>query len=143
MTPQDIEAELSYAYLHAVASRAGIACQAATRTHDNLGTDAMLSVVRDFGEGAVLTDLSIQVQLKATKKPPVRKDGRLSYFLREVAHYNRLRASSVNPTRILAVLFLPDDETDWLAHSLDGLLLKRCAYWTSLAGAVRPPTTLA
>lgn len=86
MTPQDIEAELSYAYLHAVASRAGVACQAVTRTHDNLGIDAMLCMAADFGEGAVLTEVALHIQLKATTKRPTRRhDGRLGYFLADVA----------------------------------------------------------
>lgn len=45
MTPQDIEASLSYAYLHAVASHTGVACQEANRAHDNLGIDASLNTI--------------------------------------------------------------------------------------------------
>ncbi|MEZ4449133.1 MAG: DUF4365 domain-containing protein [Nannocystaceae bacterium] len=135
MHPNDIEAELSYAYLHAVAAHAGVACQVATRAHDNLGVDATLSLVRDFGEGAVLSDISLHVQLKATVVPPARKDRRLSYFLDDVGHYDRLRAESAYPARLLAVLFLPPDHAQWLECSPERLALYRAAYWVSLRGA--------
>lgn len=135
MHDKDIEAELSYAYLHAVAAHAGVACQVATRARDNLGIDATLSLVRDFGEGAVLSEISLNVQLKATVVPPARKDRRLSYFLEDIAHYDRLRAESAYPARILVVLFLPPGHAEWLECSPERLALYRAAYWVSLRGA--------
>ena len=45
MTPlssQNIESELSYAYLHAVASHAGASCSVGSRHEDNTGVDARL-----------------------------------------------------------------------------------------------------
>jgi Domain of unknown function (DUF4365) len=137
MTPGDIEAELSYAYLHAVAARAGVACQQATRTHDNLGIDACLSISKTFA-GTRLTDVSINMQLKATTKPPSERkrwEGRLSYFLGDVDEYDRLRADTSVPLRFLAVLFLPEDPSQWLTHSPEQLALCRCAYWVNLVGA--------
>lgn len=139
MTPHDIEAQLSYAYLHAVASHAGIACQEATRSHDNLGIDAHLCLRRDFGSGAILTDVTLHVQLKATIAAPVatKKNGqaRLSYFLREIEEYDSLRAARAVPQRFVAVLFLPGNHSEWLTHSPERLALHRCAYWVSLRGA--------
>ncbi len=135
MTPQDVEAALSYAYLHAVASHAGVACQEANRAHDNQGIDATLSLRKDFGGNAVLTDMSLHIQLKATVKSPAENEGRLSYFLASVDEYNRLRRPSALPPRLLGVLFLPDDPAQWLSHDVDQLVLRRCAYWTSLIGA--------
>lgn len=135
MTPQDIEAQLSYAYLHAVASHAGIACQEGNRAHDNQGIDAVLSLRKDFGPGALLTDVSLHLQLKATTKPPARVRQRLSYFLEDMREYDRLRAASSVPSRILGVLFLPPEHEQWLMHSSERLTLCRCAYWVSLRGA--------
>lgn len=135
MTPQDIEAQLSYAYLHAVASHAGIACQEANRAHDNQGIDATLSLRKDFGPEALLTDVSLHLQLKATTKVPARARQRLSYFLDGIDEYDRLRAASSMPSRILGVLFLPPEHARWLTHSPEQLTLCRCAYWVSLRGA--------
>ena len=36
---------------------------------------------------------------------------------------------------LLAVLFLPRENNEWLGHSADELVLKRCAYWESLVQA--------
>ncbi len=135
MTPQDVEASLSYAYLHAVASHAGVACQEANRAHDNQGIDATLSLRRNFGDDAVLTDITLHIQLKATVKSPAERDDGLAYFLGSVDEYNALRRPSALPPRLLAVLFLPDDRSAWLSHDLEHLILRRCAYWTSLVGA--------
>jgi hypothetical protein len=33
------------------------------------------------------------------------------------------------------VLFLPEDPSQWLVHTEDGLVSKRCAYWVCLRGA--------
>lgn len=135
VTPQEIEAELGYAYLHAVASAAGVACQEARRGLDNAGIDATLHVVRDFGPAAKWTEISLHVQLKATTLGSAREGDRHSYFLRDVCHYDRLRAEVAVPPRILAVLFLPGDRAEWLCLSPDELVLRRAAYWVSLAGA--------
>lgn len=43
LSNNDIENELSYAYLHAVAARSGIGCSLATRHEDNRGIDARLN----------------------------------------------------------------------------------------------------
>lgn len=134
MTPQDIEAQLSYAYLHAVASHAGIACQEANRAHDNQGIDATLSLRKDFGPDA-FGELSLHVQLKSTTKVPAQRRGRLSYFLDDLAEYDRLRQKTRVPPKLLAVLFLPPEHPQWLSHSDEQLVLCRCAYWVSLLGA--------
>lgn len=141
MTEEDIEAQLSYAYLHAVAARAGVACQEASRARDNLGIDACLTISKTF-EGTRLTDVSINMQLKATIKPPSarkRQEGRLSYFLDGIDEYDRLRADTSTPLRFLAVLFLPKDASQWLTHSAEQLAMCGCAYWVNLVGA--PPST--
>lgn len=135
MTPQDVEASLSYAYLYAIASHAGVACQEANRAHDNLGIDACLSLRRDFGELAVFTELSVHVQLEATVKPSIGRDGRMPYFLANTVEYDRLRKPSALPPRLLGVLFLPPERTAWLSHDVEQLILRRCAYWVSLVGA--------
>lgn len=44
-----------------------------------------------------------------------------------------MRAETVNP-RILIVVLLPNDETEWMSHSEDELVLRRCGYWLSLRG---------
>jgi hypothetical protein len=138
LTQADIEAQLSYAYLHAVASHAGVACQEATRARDNAGIDATLHWIHDFGPAAKLTEISLHIQLKATVQTPAQSDGKLSYFLRETEQYDRLRTDSAMPPRIMAVLFLPANHAEWLHYSPERLVLQHGAYWVSLVDA--PPS---
>ncbi|GEM_PF-7028040 len=62
LTQQNIEAELSYAYLHAVASHGGFACEYAHRHLDDAGVDA---VIREDGRklaaDSVLSSLVLSV----------------------------------------------------------------------------------
>ncbi|CAK0768443.1 hypothetical protein CCP3SC1AL1_4480001 [Gammaproteobacteria bacterium] len=43
LSSNDIESELSYAYLHAVAAKAGVGCKIGSRHDDNAGIDAVLT----------------------------------------------------------------------------------------------------
>jgi hypothetical protein len=139
LTPPNIESELSYAYLHAVASHAGMSCVVGTRHEDNNGIDATVTAWGPFEDGGYLSEVSLRVQLKATTTELLSKEGNFSYFLKGVARYDDLRTPTVSIARILLVLFLPPDAEMWLEHSSQRLALRRCAYWQSLRGA--PPTT--
>lgn len=83
---------------------------------------------------SMLTDFTVEVQLKATRQPAVLQHERYSFALR-VAHYDGLRLLSIAAPRLLVVLFLPADSAAWLEHSEEHLLTRRCAYWASLRGA--------
>ena len=139
LSPPNIESELSYAYLHAVASRAGMACNAGNRHEDNNGIDARITAWGPFDNGGYLTEVDLKIQLKATVRTPVDNGSSFSYFLPGISQYDDLRAETVGTARILVVLFLPSDADLWLTHSEDQLALSKCAYWVSLRGA--PPST--
>lgn len=139
LTSNDIEAELSYAYVHAVAASASVSCKVANRHEDNGGVDAQLTGWAPFPDGGSQTEVDIKVQLKATVKNPAVVAGAWSYFVKGVARYDDLRSAALSLPRILVVLFLPGDPTKWLVHTEDALSLQRCAYWVSLRGA--PPST--
>lgn len=135
LTGNDIESELSYAYLHAVASKVGASCSISNRSLDGNGIDATITGWGPFPDGGYLEEITIHVQLKATVGIPSESDGYLSYFLNGVNRYNDLRADTISVPRVLVVLFLPADATDWLHISPEELVLKKCAYWASLRGA--------
>lgn len=133
------ESELSYAYLHAIAARAGVACEGVGRHLDNVAIDAMLTGWGPFEGGGPLTEVPINVQLKATISVPIDNGNTYSYSLSGIAAYNHLRALTKAIPRLLVVLFLPPHNTDWLLQNEDELVLRGCAYWVSLYDA--PDTT--
>ena len=135
LSPQNIESELSYAYLHAVAAHAGVGCKIGTRHDDNTGVDAILTGWAPFNNGGYIEEVDIKVQLKATIKPFVLSSKGYSYSFAGINQFNDLRAEAIATPRILVVLFLPDDKSTWLEHSEDALTLRNCAYWVSLRGA--------
>lgn len=135
---QDIEAELSYAYLHAVSAAAGFECCVAERIADKDGIDARVHAYNEPGDGGRLTDFSIAVQLKASYAELPESDGRISYGSLKVAQYNKLRKEKVEPDRFLVLLRLPKDPTRWLRVTSEQLVAEKCAYWVSLRSA--PPS---
>jgi hypothetical protein len=134
----DIESELSYAYLHAVAAHAGMECVIKSRHSDNNGVDAAINAWPTPAGDDALSEVSINIQLKATIDEPADNGTHLSYFLKGVSRYNDLRERTIQIPRILVVLFLPKNAEEWLNHTPEQLTLKRCAYWLSLREA--PPT---
>ena len=82
LTDQNIESELSYAYLHAIASRGAIICEMTGRHSDEAGVDAVLRVKGRLAQDSILTQFAVEVQLKATKMVPVERDGKYSYSLK-------------------------------------------------------------
>ena len=135
LSNNDIESELSYAYLHAVASRAGMGCRLATRHEDNRGVDATLTAWGPFPKGGYLEEIDIKIQLKATTTGTKVKNGFIPYFFDGIQQYNDLRRKTMATHRILVVLFLPKDDKNWLKISVNQLILRNCAYWLSLRGA--------
>ncbi|PCJ54815.1 MAG: hypothetical protein COA70_03740 [Planctomycetota bacterium] len=130
----DIEEQLSYAFLHAVASKAGMSCEAAGRHQDNHGVDATLTAWGNFPD-SYLKEISLSVQLKATIAVPTEVSDCYSFKFTGISKYRGMIEARQATPRILAVLFLPTDAEDWLTLSADELILKGKAHWTSLVGA--------
>lgn len=138
----NIESELSYAYLHAVASRAGMNCKVENRHGDDYGVDALVDYFDNI-PNTYRTDVSLRVQLKATKNKGTETSTHIAYPFKftKAEHFTRMCTDSGEPHRILAVLFLPDDPSAWLTCSPSELVLKNAAYWVCLYGADVPTTT--
>ncbi len=131
----DIESELSYAYLHAVASKAKMSCSFGNRHDDNNGVDAKLSAIGPFDGGGYLNDISMNIQLKATKSTPTFVGDYISYLIQGIKRYDELRLTNLFTPRFLVVLFLDEVSDNWLQITADQLIIKKCAYWVSLRGA--------
>ena len=127
LSANDRKAELSFAYLAALAAHAGYTCQRGPLP-DVASVDATIR----SGDAA---GTQFDVQLKATSTPSRRTDG-LRFRLAK-KNYNDLVADRMTPL-LLVVLELPSADTDWLACTVEHLTLRRCGWWISLAG--RDPT---
>jgi len=134
MTIQSIESELSYAYLHAVCSKAGLSCKQGNIHDDGAGVDAEI-IYRGNLDHPYLREIQLNIQLKATTKQPLLKEGCFSYFFQGVKRYDKLRMNNSHIYKILVVLFLPDNPDEWLSCSSEELILKKAAYWINLYGA--------
>jgi len=116
LTLENIESELRYAYLHAVASKAGICCQATGRHEDNAGVDDRLVGWGPFPNGGWRQEVDLKIQLKATIKQPATVNESLSYSLSGISRYDDLRSATLATSRLLDVLFLPDKAESWITH---------------------------
>lgn len=134
LSDANIESELSYAYLHAIATRGGLNCKIDNRHGDNYAVDALVDHFAAI-PGSYRSDVTLRIQLKATINRGTETDTHISYFFRGVNQYNLLRNNSGEPHRILVVMFLPNNADEWLSISPDELVLKQAAYWVSLYGA--------
>src|SRR5262249_4332097 len=121
LSQQDIEAELSYAFLHAICSRAGLGCAWTHRHTDNIAVDATIRVHEQFAADSTRFDFSVDVQLKATTRELAENDGRLSYSL-PVGQYDKLRRKEVGNAKFLVLVRLPKDPANWLEVSDDKLI---------------------
>jgi hypothetical protein len=134
MTDQNIESELSYAYLHAVAAKAGMSCKQGDRHDDSAGVDAEVNY-RGPTTHPYKTHVQLNIQLKATIKDEASHEHHLSYFIQGRDRYEKLRTNDSDIYKILVVLFLPQDASSWLYCTPDELMLKKAAYWVCLYGA--------
>ena len=124
LTGQDRQEALSRAYVHAIAAGAGYVV--ATMDFDRDGVDVEIKA------GGAMRP-SIGLQLKATINLGDIKDG-LFHFPLKRRNYDLLRLPTQVP-RLLVVLDLPSQEDQWLTITPESLILRRSAFWVSLAGA--------
>jgi hypothetical protein len=123
MAVSDREEALSRAYVAAVAAGAGYVTS--VMDFDRDGVDIQIRA------GGAMRP-SLDIQLKATINLGQPKGGAFRYPLKR-RNYDLLLADTMIP-RILVVLDLPRDETNWLQVTQDQLVMRRCAYWANLGG---------
>ena len=137
MDENEQKQQLSIAYLHAVASAAGFACQAPGVDDDSVDRT---NVARGWvHRKAVLRSPKIDVQLKSVVREPFTGADRSLTFRLSKKNYDELRHRSMVP-RLLVVLLLPRRRRRWLEQDDERMLSRYAAYYVSLAGA--PETSL-
>lgn len=117
----------SRAWLAAVAATAGIA--SAIPCPDDDSVDVTLSLK---GAPGPIRSPKLDVQLKATEADLSADDFRFPLTRK---NYDDLRADDVAVPRILVVVTVPPQLTEWLDHRPAEMAMRRCGWWMSLRGA--------
>lgn len=125
---------LSRAYIQAVAAKAGFAFN--PRTVD-YGMDFSLNQIVLQKGRLCETGIDIDIQARSTTLARITAEAVL-YDL-DIHTYEMLRDPLAKTMRLLVLLVLPTDESEWLRLSEEELLLRRAAYWYSVKG--QPSTT--
>ena len=123
LSPADRQEALSRAYVAAIAAAAGYVT--AEQNFDRDGVDVQIRA-----GGSMLPSLDIQLKATINLGEPRNKEFRYPLKRR---NYDLLRIQTTMP-RILVVLDMPEGEVDWVTVTPVKLILRRCAYWCSLAG---------
>ncbi|TVR97729.1 MAG: DUF4365 domain-containing protein [Rhodospirillales bacterium] len=111
-------------FLQAVASVAG--CAVAKPRTDNDSIDWTLSC-------KLPRRPKLDIQMKTTAEPVADGNEPIRYRLK-VKNYTDLTLTELLTPRILVLVILPTSPDDWLTLTAEQVVLKRCAYWVSLAG---------
>lgn len=128
ITIQRREETLSQAFIHSIATIAGLNVEYRSAGND-CGVDGSLRRLKKFKNRLNETGLPLDFQLKATINWDI-EEHNVIYDL-EAKTYNDfvLRNHDGDPPKILILLCLPSDSSEWLSVDKDRLLLKKCCYW--------------
>lgn len=118
--------QFSVAYVSAVAAVAGY-----TLGKFDVDDDSVDRIMGARGPIGTIRSPRLEMQLKCTESCPPADP---IPFELKVKNYKDLRDPTNHLPRILVVLFVPEESGDWLAHTVEEMALRRCAYWLSLRG---------
>lgn len=130
MHPTHQKEQFSIAYVRAVAAAAGFKIY-----RENVDDDGIDIGFSQSGAQESTRSPRCEAQIKCTELDVLREET-LNYAL-EVKNYEKLRGNTMVP-RILVVLKVPENISDWIQLTEDELAMRNCAYWISLKG--RPET---
>ncbi len=122
--------QFSRAYIHAIASVAGFTIYTPQVDDDSID----LGIAQKGGRGTIRSP-RLEMQLKCTYSHKL--DSSLPHFNYPLKrkNYEDLRIPNVMIPRILVVVRVPEDITDWLCHhSEQRQSLRYGGYWLSLRG---------
>ncbi len=117
--------QFSNAYLRAVAAVAGFQIYKPEPDIDKIDWG-----IAAPGPRKTVRSPKVEIQLKCTSREVLRVN-HLAFFV-NLETYESLRDQSHMVPRILVVVVVPDDVTNWLVHCEDNLALHHCGYWYSL-----------
>jgi hypothetical protein len=115
------------AFIHAAAAAAGFAtCK------PDVDDDSIDWIIHQSGGSGLVHSPRLELQLKCTARPEADAAG-FRYALGTKNYRDLIRSDLLVP-RILVLVVMPEQVKDWLRMTDDHLILRNCAYWTSLRG---------
>lgn len=115
--------QFSNALVRAIAASIGVSCYKLEVDDDSI----------DIGFASKATGRArVEAQLKCSERDILHDDG--IHFALTKKNYDDLRITDHDVPRILIVVLVPEDVGQWLTLEADQLILRRCAWWMSLAG---------
>jgi hypothetical protein len=124
--------KFSEAYVLAVAATAGYSTYKYNLDDDSVDLGIAARTIPQPNGTIVTRSPRLEVQLKCTASP-IPSSNHISFSLK-VKNYNDLKATDFVIPRILVVVLVPDNVTDWIQHSEAEMCIRRCGYWVSLRG---------
>ncbi|PXW18042.1 uncharacterized protein DUF4365 [Chryseobacterium sp. CBTAP 102] len=136
LTENKIKEELNLAYVLSVAASKKFATEI-TRV-DSDSVDATITYNGYLSTDSILHSPEIKLQLKATSGANIDNVNNEIVFPLPIKNYNDLRLPSTCP-RLLVIMCLPEDSEDWLRHSDNELVIKKCCHYLNLNGFPESP----
>jgi hypothetical protein len=97
-----------------------------------MGIDLGIHDIITLGRQWIESGYRIDVQARSTTL--ARLDVKYIRYDLDVATYETLRYPEAGCPRLLVVLVLPENESDWVVQSEQEMVLRHAAYWASLKG---------
>lgn len=129
LTENQRKEELSVGYLHVISAHVGFSCEKLRIDMDSI--DVVVNANGYLADDSTIYSPEIKMQLKASSN--IVPNGNYIPFPLPIKNYNDLRNRSTSP-RLLVLLLLPENQHEWVLHSIDELVIKKCVYWLNLYG---------
>lgn len=121
--------QFSIAFVTAIAAQAG--CNHSQPKVDDDSVDLTLFSKK---VGQLREDPALNIQLKSTSENVSFTNSILKYELHNLKNYNDLRKTNLQTPRILVVVYLPENNKDWIKYKDESIHLYRNVFWLSLRG---------
>ena len=135
MTPEQRQEEIMKAYIQAIAAKCSVAVS--DWTQDQGCVDCTLGAASSVGGGR-LARPKVDLQMKATTQQKRVEHAEYISWPLKISHYDQMRAPSPIPM-VLAVLLLPAAVETSVEHTLEHILIRRCAFWVNMVGMPAVP----
>lgn len=136
LTESHIMESLSRAYIQAIAGRAGMNVRIEQRLEFDYGIDGTFRPIKRLGSQLVESGFPLDFQVKASTN--WQQDANHIIYDLEAKAYNKLvdRNNDAGTLPVILILFcLPQNSNEWLEHTENHILLRKCCYWERLRGS--------